>query len=292
MPARGSLAVVPGPCSHQHRGGSGEPLVLIHGIGSTWRVWTPIIEALERRHEVFAISLPGYGESPPLAGQPTVPALVDAVEEEMDAAGLDTAHLAGNSLGGWITAELARRGRARSAIAIDPAGLWTPKELAYSVRSLRNSVAMARRLAPYAERLNRSSLVRTLLMGQVQARGWRSDPEEAAYALRAYAGSPSFKATREWIYRNRAMPEGLDQIRNPFLVIWGSWDFLLPVRQAARWERIVPGAELRVLPRLGHVPMADDPELVSEIVLEFTSRHADGQQARREEAETEASAAR
>jgi pimeloyl-ACP methyl ester carboxylesterase len=266
-----------GPCTHQHRAGSGEPLVLIHGIGSSWRVWTPILEALERRHEVLALSLPGYGESPPLPGEPTVPALVDAVEEELDAAGFETAHMVGNSLGGWIAAELASRGRARTAIAIDPAGLWTAKELAYSVRSLRNSVAISNLIAPYAERLTRSALIRTLLMGQVQARGWRSDPEEAAYALRAFARSPSFAATREWIYRNRAMPEGLDQIRCPFLVDWGSWDFLLPVRQASRWARIVPGAELRIMPRLGHVPMADDPELVAQVVLDFTGRNGDEQ---------------
>src|SRR5712691_7644762 len=125
-----------GPCTHQHRGGAGEPLVLIHGIGSTWRVWKPVLPALEAEHEVLALSLPGYGESPPLEEEATVPALVDAVERELDAAGWDTAHVAGNSLGGWITAELASRGRARSAVAIDPAGLWTRKELAYSRRSL------------------------------------------------------------------------------------------------------------------------------------------------------------
>ena len=279
-----------GPCTHQHRAGSGEPLVLIHGIGSSWRVWTSILEPLERHHEVLALSLPGYAESPPLEGEPTVPALVDAVEEELDSAGFETAHLVGNSLGGWITAELARRGRARTAIAIDPAGLWTEKELAYSIRSLRNSVALARLLAPHAERVNRSALLRTLLMAQVQSRGWRSDPEEAAYALRAFADSPSFEATREWIYRTRAVPEGLDQISSPFLVIWGSWDFLLPVRQAARWARLVPGAELRVLPRLGHVPMADDPELVAEIVLDFAARHGEGRQAAREDAVTQPTA--
>jgi pimeloyl-ACP methyl ester carboxylesterase len=267
-----------GPCTHQHRAGAGEPLVLIHGIGSSWRVWTSVLPALEARHDVLAISLPGYGESPPLEGEPTVPALVDAVEQELDEAGLETAHIAGNSLGGWITAELAGRGRARSAIAIDPAGLWTDKELEYSRRSLRNSWAIARKLAPHAERLCRSAVLRTLLMGQVQARGWRSDPEEAAYALKAFAHSPSFTATLDWVRRNRAKPEGLGEISSPFLVIWGSWDLLLPLRQGARWQRLVPGAELRVLPRLGHVPMADDPELVAEIMLDFIARHREGEE--------------
>jgi pimeloyl-ACP methyl ester carboxylesterase len=262
-----------GPCTHQHRGGAGEPLVLIHGIGSSWRVWKPVLPALEAQHDVLALSLPGYGESPPLEEEATVPALVDAVERELDAAGWDTAHVAGNSLGGWITAELAERGRARSAVAIDPAGLWTRKELAYSRRSLRQSHASARRLAPQADRLMRNALLRTLAFSQVQSRGWRNDPEEAAYAIRAYAESPSFLETLDWIESNHAMPQGLEAIDCPFLVVWGAWDVLLPLRQAKRWERLIPGAEVRVLPRLGHVPMADDPDTVAGLIEEFVARN-------------------
>ena len=247
-------------------------MVLIHGIGSSWRVWKAVIPSLEARHEVLAPSLPGYGESPPLDREPTVPALADAVERELDAAGFERAHLVGNSLGGWISAELARRGRALSAVAISPAGLWTRKELDFSLRSLDLTYASSRRMAPHADRLTRSAALRTLLFAQVQARGWRSDPEESAYAIRAMAESPSFQDTKDWIARDRAMPEGLGDIRCPFLVVWGTWDFLLPLRQARRWQRLVPGAELRELPTLGHVPMADDPELVSETVLDFVER--------------------
>jgi pimeloyl-ACP methyl ester carboxylesterase len=263
---------MPGPCTHQHRGGEGEPLVLIHGIGSSWRVWKPVLPRLERRHEVLALSLPGYGESPPVEGEPSVPALTDAVERELDATGWDTAHIAGNSLGGWITAELAARGRARSGIAIDPAGLWTPKELAYSRRSLRSTYWTTRLLAPIARVLTRNAALRTILFGQVQSRGWRNDVEEAAYAICAVANSPSFLKTLDWIERNRAMPVGLERIDCPFLVAWGTWDLLLPARQAKRWERLVPGAELRLLPRLGHVPMADEPDTVAELIEDFVDR--------------------
>jgi pimeloyl-ACP methyl ester carboxylesterase len=261
-----------GPCTHQHRGGQGEPLLLIHGIGSSWRVWTPVIDRLARSHEVLAISLPGYGESPPVEGEPTVPALVDAVERELDATGWDTAHIVGNSMGGWITAELAARGRARTAVAIDPAGLWTPKELHYSRDLLRRSHRVARAMAPVVDRLMANPVLRALAFGQVQTRGWRNDAEEAAYAIRVYADSPSFLRTLDWIEGNRAMPRGLETIDCPFLVIWGGWDLLLPPRQAKRWERLVPGAELRVLPRLGHVPMADDPDLVAGLIEDFTAR--------------------
>lgn len=270
--AAGRLPTVRGPCSHQHRGGSGEPLVLVHGIGSSWRAFKPILGALERQHDVLALSLPGYGDSPALPGEPTVPALADAVEAELDVAGFEAPHLVGNSLGGWIAAELARRGRARSVVGISPAGLWTPRERAYAVQSLKATRRAARQLAPHADRLMQSAALRTATFAQVTARGWRLEPQEAAYALRAVAGSESFEGTLAWMADGERTVEGLTELRVPLLVAWGTRDLLLPLRQARRWTALVPGAELRELPRLGHVPMSDDPELVARTILEFTAR--------------------
>jgi pimeloyl-ACP methyl ester carboxylesterase len=263
---------VAGPCADQHRGGSGEPLVCIHGIGSTWQVWSPILPALEARHDVLAVSLPGYGDSPPLDREPSIPALVDAVEAELDAADLEAPHLVGNSLGGYIAADLARRGRARSVVAISPFGLWTQAELDYGVRSLAASHAIARAIVPVAEEITRSALGRTLLFAGVTARPWRLDPDAAAHALRAFANSSSFLDTLGWIERTRPMPEELPSIRCAFRAVWGTWDFLLPPRQGPRWTRLVPGADLRLLTRLGHVPMSDDPDAVAREVLDLTAR--------------------
>ena len=254
------------------RAGSGEPLVAIHGIGSSWQVWKPVLPALERDHDVLALSLPGYGKSPPLDGEPTVPALADAVERAMDEACLETAHLAGNSMGGWIAALLAVRGRARTVTAISPAGLWTRKEFVYSRRSLRRSRRGAELIAPVAHLLTATAPVRTLLFLQTYGRPWRLDPADAAYAIRVFAASPSLPRTLDWIERGYEMPRGLERIDCPFRVLWGTWDRLLPVRQAKRWGRIVPGAEVRILPRLGHAPMSDDPDLVAREILETARR--------------------
>lgn len=241
----------------------------IHGIGSTWQVWNPVLPALEERHEVLAISLPGYGESAALAGDPTVPALVDAVEAAMDEAGFDTAHVVGNSMGGWISAELAARGRARTAVLLSPAGLYTRKEIDFATRSLRTSYALAQRLAPHAERICSSAIGRRLAFGQVYARPERLDPVDAAYALRRFAESPSFLRTLDNM--NGRMPAGLEAIDCPVRVIWGTRDLLLPRRQGPRWARIVPGAELVELRGLGHVPMGDDPPLAAAKILEVTA---------------------
>jgi len=253
------------------RSGEGEPLVAIHGIGSCWQVWNPVLPALEERHDVLALSLPGYGESAPVDGEPTVWALVDAVEDAMDAAGFDTAHLVGNSMGGWIAAELAARGRARTMVATSPAGLYTAKELAYAGRVLRSSFSAAQRLAPYAERITATAAGRRLAFGLMYARPERLDPADAAHALKVFAGSPSFSATLDWIEDGQHMPRGLHSIDCPTRIVWGTRDLLLPARQAPRWAAHVRGAEVVRLPGLGHVPMGDDPEATAGKILEVTA---------------------
>src|SRR3954463_13954267 len=110
-----------------HRGGSGPPLVLLHGFTDTWRTWELVLERLERHHDVLAPTLPGHAGGPRLDGGPVRESLLaDAVERSMDEAGFETAHIAGNSMGGYVALQLAARGRARSVVALSPAGGWVP----------------------------------------------------------------------------------------------------------------------------------------------------------------------
>ena len=253
------------------RGGSGEPLVLVHGIGSCWRCWDPVVPLLREHHEVIALDLPGYGDSPAVEGEPSVYAITDALDAALVAAGLEGAHLVGNSMGGWIAAELAGRGHAGSVVAIAPAGLMTSREMAWAKRLLAPSQEMSKRLAPHADRLASSRAGRAMLMGQVHARPWRAEAESVAHQLRALAGSESFADTLAWVEHSGAQPRDIDKISCPFRVLWGTLDLILPYRQAKRWVQIVPGAELVTLKGLGHLPMPDDPELVAEKILEVTA---------------------
>jgi len=109
-----------------HRGGSGEPLVCLHGFMETWRSWELVLPALEREHDVLAPTLPGHAGGAPLAGAISDAVFPDAVERAMDEAGFETAHIVGNSLGGFVALQLAERGRARSVVALAPAGGWAP----------------------------------------------------------------------------------------------------------------------------------------------------------------------
>ena len=99
-------------------------MVCLHGFTDTWRTWELVLPALERRHDVLAPTLPGHAGGPPLAGEVDGALLADAVERAMDEAGFGSAHMVGNSLGGYVALQLAARGRAESVVALAPAGGW------------------------------------------------------------------------------------------------------------------------------------------------------------------------
>jgi pimeloyl-ACP methyl ester carboxylesterase len=257
-----------------HRGGSGEPLVLIHGVGHTWRGWKPMLPELERRFDVLAVDLPGHGYSEPLppGTESTPEALADAVEREMLGAGFDTAHIAGNSLGGWIALELARRGRARTVTAISPAGLQHAREKEWGVGILRAMRWLAENLQT-PEAAYRNPVTRSLLAGPATARSWRCDPDLLIEATELYAGCPGLPATLPHTFH--AQPRGLTTLDVPVLILWGSLDVILLPRQGRRFERLIPGAELRYVRGAGHTPMTDVPELLADAITEFALERRD-----------------
>ena len=99
-------------------------MVLVHGVTDTWRSWDLVLPTLERSHDVLAPTLAGHAGGPELPAEITPETLAEGVERQMDEAGFETAHIAGNSLGGFVALQLAARGRAKSVVALAPAGGW------------------------------------------------------------------------------------------------------------------------------------------------------------------------
>jgi pimeloyl-ACP methyl ester carboxylesterase len=253
--------------------GSGEPLLLVHGLGSHYHVWDPVMERLAAEREVVAIDLPGFGGSAPLPGDGALDAqqLTDAVASFLDELGWDRAHIAGNSLGGWVALELAKRGRARSVAAIGPAGFANSRERWFTVQSLGGTHRVAQLVYGAAPRLLATTAGRRLALSQTFGRPDLMTPEAAVATVRNFADSPGVQPALEALRRDRF--SGGERIDVPVTMIWGDRERLLPrrERQAARSVRAVPGARLVWLRGCGHAPTWDDPSTVAKAVLEATS---------------------
>jgi pimeloyl-ACP methyl ester carboxylesterase len=257
----------------------GEPLVLIHGFSATSGVWQPVLEELERGHDVLAVNLAGHVGGPEIApgAEVSLGALVDAVERDMDEAGYQTAHLAGNSLGGWIALELAKRGRARSVVAIAPAGGWearTREEKRLRTLFMRNH-KLSSRILPRLDRLMRRPRLRRLLLWQVVSYGDRIPAAAAAQLIRASIGCSVYFELMDAIMRD-GPPQSFDGVAVPVLLVWGTRDRILPhKRYSERLRRMLPDAEWVELRGLGHMPMSDDPELVARTISAHVARAAE-----------------
>jgi pimeloyl-ACP methyl ester carboxylesterase len=256
-----------------HRGGSGSPLVLLHGFTDTWRTWELVLPALERRHDVLAPTLPGHAGGPPLGnGDVTASVLADAVERAMDDAGFATAHIAGNSLGGYVALHLAARGRARSVVAFAPAGGW-----AVGDESWRETLAffatmdeLVKRAAPHADAILASPEGRRQATQQITVNHEHLSVELLAHLMRGAAACETQRIIE------RALLEGYhldaERVTCPVRIVWGTEDRLLAwPSSAARFRRDwLPHADWVELDGVGHCPQLDVPLEAAQLILGFT----------------------
>ncbi|WP_037672519.1 alpha/beta fold hydrolase [Streptomyces griseus] len=250
------------------RAGTGDPLLLLHGIGHHRQAWDPVVDILATERDVIAVDLPGFGVSPGLPDAlaydlPTTTAVFGAFCEAL---GLERPHVAGNSLGGLLALELGREKLVRSVTALSPAGFWSEAERRYAFGVLLAMRHISRRLPlPLVERLSRTAAGRTALTSTIYARPGRRSPEAVVAETLALARATGFDQT----LRAGATVQFTDDIVGlPVTVAWGTRDMLLVRRQGLRAKRIIPQARLVRLPGCGHCPMNDDPALVARVILD------------------------
>jgi pimeloyl-ACP methyl ester carboxylesterase len=256
------------------RAGNGPPLVCLHGFLDTWHVWDLVRPTLERHHEVLALTLAGHAGGPPLQEPSGSQELADAVERAMDTAGVETAHLVGNSLGGHVALQLAARGRAATVVALAPAGGWavddtSAGELLAFQRQMRESLKTrdssalplpisreSRRLATRLLTTNFEHIPAQLLADQASAAA--SCPAADRLIDHALRHGWSLNAER---------------ISCPVRILWGTADRLLPwPRAAARYlHEWLPHADWVMLDDVGHCPQLDIPLETAHLILGFTS---------------------
>jgi pimeloyl-ACP methyl ester carboxylesterase len=242
--------------------GAGEPLLLLHGLGASVRVWDPMIELLEPEREVLILDMPGFGEAAALPEgiEPTAANLAAALHTRCEQLGIRRPHVAGNSLGGWVALEMGRAGWAASVTALSPAGLWRrplgdrrvdARRWGQRLRPLVSLALHTRRaresmLATFAAKPERipAAAGRELVLGWIDSNGY----DGANRAMRAHVFEPD------------GYPENI-----PVTLAWGELDRLVA---PPRPERRPADARYVVLPGVGHTPMWDDPELVARTLLE------------------------
>ena len=255
-----------------YRGGDGPPLVLVHGFTGSWRIWELVLPALERRHDVLAPTLPGHAGGPPVEDidDGTMP---DGIERAMDAAGLESAHLVGNSLGGFVALQLAARGRARSVVALAPAGGWAEGDESYKemLRDYARMHGMAKAVAPHAEAAAATPQGRRQATEFIATNYEHIPPTVVADVIRATAGCEAALPMIDYALRE---PWRLDaaSIACPVRIVWGTGDRLLPwPSAAARYRRDwLPHADWVELDGVGHCPQLDVPLETTQLILGFT----------------------
>jgi pimeloyl-ACP methyl ester carboxylesterase len=255
------------------RAGAGTPLVLLHGVSMSWRVWKPVLPLLTTRHDVFVPTLAGHrgGPVPSPEQRPGVSTLVDLLCEQLDRAGIDTPHVVGNSLGGWVALELARRGRARSVTAISPAGSWrSSRDLAQLLWGFK--LAHLTMGTPAMAVLARYPRLQSTSLRRLMAHPERVPAAELVELVADFVECPLFAALATGAAKLHQI-EAVDIAHCPVHIAWAGKDRLIPYRRFGHPMRdLVRGAQFSTLAGVGHVPMYDDPRLVARTILEMTSR--------------------
>jgi pimeloyl-ACP methyl ester carboxylesterase len=257
------------------RTGSGEPLMLIHGTGSSRFAWRPVTRLLAKHHELILVDLPGHGASdlPPSSVTPNAIGYAPLFADMLDALGFESVHCAGFSVGGWTSLELAKLGLARSVTAFGCAGLWKPRSPKSSETSLWLTQRSTRLFAPLLPYMLGNAVGRTMLLSQQFGRPWRLTADEAVEAARTLQATRGFaehlKATN-----HAARFVGGQEIDVPVTVAFGSRERLLSKGGARRRDELPTHTRWLELPGCGHVPTWDDPALVTKVILETTGQAA------------------
>jgi pimeloyl-ACP methyl ester carboxylesterase len=259
---------------HYIRRGAGRPLLLLHGLGGSWRSWQTILDELAIHRDVIAVDLPGFAATPPLAEPVTISALADAVTSFLVEHSLLRIDAVGNSMGATLVLELARRGGVVGAVvALDPAGFWQGWEppLLYCNIWLARRLVIA--LQPVMPALTSHALTRTLLLAQYSAHPWQVPAQAVLDEMRTYANALSFDALLAHLAYSKAQqgaPKGF--LTKPLVIAWGRQDRVCFPFQATNALAKFPDARLYWFDNCGHMPQWDQPAETIRLILATTSR--------------------
>jgi pimeloyl-ACP methyl ester carboxylesterase len=254
--------------------GSGPPLVFVHGLSGSWQNWLEQLPVFARDHRVVALDLPGFGASEMPAQEISISGYARMLDALYDELGIDFAAVVGNSMGGFIGAELAIQypARVERLVLVSAAGLTIEHQR--DERALAVLRTVDKRLAAYtgwlgsrSDELTRRPRARRLIFSLVAYRPDRLPGPLVAEQIRG-SGKPGFvpalDALTDYPIRDR-----LGEIACPTLIVWGAQDMLVPVSDADKFERLIPNARKVVWAKTGHVAMMERPAAFNRLLAAF-----------------------
>ena len=235
------------------RGGSGDPLVYLHGASGA--SWLPILQTLTKHFDVIAPEHPGFGESDTPDWLDNIHDLAYFYLDLFEELKLDGVHLVGNSFGGWIAAEIAVRSTQRlaSLTLCDAAGLY-----------VRGVAQLDTFLASDEQRLH-DFFYDQKKAKEMIARVLSPDMEDVALKNRTTMAKISWQPRSH----DPHLAKWLHRIGVPTLLVWGDTDRLFPTEHAQAWQAAIPGAKLVTIPKCGHVPQIEQPDAFNAALEEF-----------------------
>jgi pimeloyl-ACP methyl ester carboxylesterase len=256
-----------------HRGGKGSPLVCIHGFTDTWRTWELVLPALEREHDVLALTLAGHAGGPKLGADASDTALADALERSLDEAGISTAHIVGNSLGGYMAFKLAERARAETVLALAPAGGWAvgDDEARQALQRFRDLRPLLQQAAPNAQKILATPEGRRRATEYTAVNFEHIPAQLLEHQLLGAALCEATLPLSDYAAREGWSVDAAS-VGCPVRIVWGTADNNLRWPRAAyRYrEQWFPNADWIELDGVGHCPQLDVPLETAELILGFT----------------------
>jgi len=259
--------------------GSGDPMVLLHPFMMSQNVWKQVAPLIAEtgRYEVFAPTMPGHNGGVKGRFFLDTAEMADDVERRMDALGWETAHIVGNSLGGWVAFELERRGRARTLTGIAPAGGWshfTPAKFEIVGKFLAGlPVWLTAKLL--GQRALRLPLARQLASVPVSAKADGLSDADLIDIIDDVSHCPAYY---HLLVKALLLP-GLRELANgsaPTHLVICEKDRVLPHPRFTRHftTQLPKDTQITHLDDVGHIPMFEAPRRIADLIVGFADRYA------------------
>lgn len=259
--------------------GSGEPVLLLHPFMMSQNVWKDVAPMLAEtgRFDVYAPTMPGHNGGVKARMFLDTKELADDVERRMDELGWRTAHIVGNSLGGWVAFELMRRGRARTLTAIAPAGGW--RHLSPVKFEIVFKFVLGFPVWIVAKLLGGPRVLKLPFTRWFASVPISATPQSLPEAdLPAILDDVTHCAAYYQLLVKALLLPGLQELANadaPTNLVVCEKDRVLPYPRFTRHfiRNLPPGTELARLDRVGHIPMFEAPERTAVLITEFIDQH-------------------